>query len=91
MNHLRASLALLNWNVLYQTVGKWLTLLTCLYCFYVMGEYGYRWDCLSAVLLAGASTLFCLFFTAFTWAFIRVTPGKSLIGMIGAVCAALVV
>lgn len=61
MNHLRASLALLNWNVLYQTVGKWLTLLTCLYCFYVMGEYGYRWDCLSAVLLAGHPPYFAYF------------------------------
>ncbi|QTR45529.1 hypothetical protein J9253_16195 [Thiothrix litoralis] len=71
MNNLTALLAAVEWDVVYQTIGKLLTLL--------------------ALLLAGSSTLLCLFFTAFTWAFIRVEPDKSLIGIIGAVCAAMVV
>ena len=91
MNNLTALLAAVEWDVVYQTIGKLLTLLACLYCFYVMGNYGYALGLLSAVLLAGSSTLLCLFFTAFTWAFIRVEPDKSLIGIIGAVCAAIVV
>lgn len=91
MNNLTAFLATVEWVVVYQSLGNLITLLACLYCCYVMGNYGYALGLLSALLLAGSSTLLCLFFTAFTWAFIRVAPGKSLIGMIGAVCAAMVV
>lgn len=91
MNKLTAFLATVEWDVVYQSLGKLITLLACLYCCYVMGNDGYALGLLSALLLAGSSTLLCLFFTAFTWAFIRVAPGKSLIGIIGAVCAAMVV
>jgi hypothetical protein len=91
MNDLTAFLAAVEWGVVYQIIGKLITLLACLYCCYVMGNYGYALGLLSALLLAGTSTLLCLFFAAFTWAFIHIEPVKSLIGIIGAVCVAMVV
>lgn len=91
MNNLTAFLAAIEWDVVYQRIGKLITLLACLYCGYVLGNDGYALGLLSALLLTGTSTLLCLFFAAFTWAFIHVDPVKSLIGMIGAVCVAMVV
>lgn len=91
MNRVMAFLTAVEWDVVYQTIGKLVTLLACLYCGYVFGLYGYAFGWLSALLLAGSFLLLCLFFTAFTWAFIHVEPGKCLIGIVGAISVAVMV
>ncbi len=91
MNNLTAFLAAVEWDVVYQVMGKLITLLACLYCAYAFGLYGHALGWLSAVLLAGTFLLLCLFFTAFTWAFIHIAPAKSLLGIVGAISTAVLV
>lgn len=91
MNKLSAVLDAVEWDVVYQLISKLLTLLACLSCLFELVKYINTLGCLLALLVAGLPTLLCLFFTAFTWLFIRFEPGKSLVGLMGSLCMAMLI
>lgn len=91
MNKLSAVLDAVEWDVVYQLISKLLTLLACLSCLFELVKYINTLGCLLALLVAGLPILLCLFFTAFTWLFIRFEPGKSLVGLMGSLCMAMLI